>query len=197
MFTLRRATSFALMFALVMIVAAGCGSDDSSGTSSKGASGKRAASGGSNGCKAGPGKIDGLNVMQHCGDAKASVTVNGTKTDIEGGKCVSSNIIWSLNAGASIVDPQATEKQRDTIKYFGVTGGDMAAAGRGETGSGSFDVSKMDKASFTISFATGDFSDSLTGADITLKLDPDGTSGSFSGTTIFKKVKAKGTFSCG
>jgi hypothetical protein len=144
-------------------------------------------------CVHGPTKIDGIDVVQHCGPATGEFTEGGTTVKVSQGLCETSMGAWSLNIGATVVDMSASQEQRGAIPYLGIVAGEPVLDG---TGPKDVDPAKVPAKDVIVTFTGGGIADSIKSGSVKFEVTGPGPSGTFSGPTIDGK-KATGSFSCG
>lgn len=129
-----------LVGALVLsaVVVSGCDGGDGGGDGDASrAAGSRHGSRTAATCRddqpASTGTAGGMRVVRHCGSARATVELDGARSDLHPGACQNTPTSVVVNVGTTVVDPTATPKQRARLDYLGVLAGTHPAAAASAT----------------------------------------------------------------
>lgn len=194
MTTPHRSLAALLLLLAAALLATGCG-DSGSGSSSKSGGSSSTKASGSDDCDgqaAQKDTIDGIDVVRHCGDASATLTIDGEPNDVTGGgSCQNTDDSVVVNVGSTVVDADAEAEDRAGIDYLGLLAGKHPAANA--------DAPAVDKdGHYSDGVLVSGSIDGTTFAlvdDVDLTLSEDRSEGTFSGTTT-DDIKVEGSFSC-
>jgi len=194
-----------LVLALLAFAASGCGGDSSS-ESGSGSSGSSQGddstsdkgSGGSGDCADGvpivADEVDGVKVSRFCGDASATVTVDGKDYQLTGGNCAQvTDKSFAISIGLAPSTAGGPEEDKEKFDFLSVVGGttELATADTEPiTKDGSYEDDGI-----VINTSVGGAA-SLVGTGAKLTLTDDRTKGTFEGAAI-GGAKVSGSFDCG
>ncbi len=181
--TLRSAALGVVALALVALAIAGCGAP--SGTTSGG--GKTSATstptsaastGGSTSCTTGTTTVNGVQVEQVCGNAKAQATIGGQAASWSGGACTSGSNIFTMSIGQIAVDAQPNDLKK--FDYLSVVVDSVNGDG-----------------TYTSAIISGNYHGTtfvLASASVTLQNTL--TTGTFTGQDLTSQATINGSFTC-
>lgn len=142
-------------------------------------------------CTPGRTKINGVEVMRHCGPASGKFTYDGKTVRVAPGLCQVSRGAWVINLGATVVGALADTDMRAQIPYLGIV-----AAQSGKAQAGSPNLSEVTPFEVVVAFTGGGFADSIRNDQAEVTFAADGRSGTFSGPT-HGGMAVTGKFDCG
>jgi len=169
-----RSGALAVVASLLLVVAiAGCGTPSGTTSGTGGKSGatstptSASSTGGTTSCTTGTSTVNGVQVEQVCGPAKAQATLGGQAASWSGGKCTALSSIFTMTIGAIAMDAQPNDLKKFNYISVTVTGVKGDGTYTQAIVSGNYNGQSFAEASGSVTLSNGQTAGTFTGQDIT------------------------------